>query len=575
MRYATLDDVRYFSREIKRRCADRKVGLVFKTGLPTAHATKTSIVVPTPTFPMEYEEFVMLRYYALHEVGHHLRAECFDLLDQVAPILTDNMFGVWNCVEDELQENEIRRVWAGDLRTLRMGRDIHITRMNKAMRKDKDSGLPFCPDGVKKAVVHAVCQMARIKWHPNIAALVDVTLDILGTDARALFDELMAEGWADRIKPMSVADGYTLARELHARVWPHEEEKDPEAQQNEAGEDEENQEDSKGESESCNNSESGDDEEGESVPKNISIDWKDLVNDDHADKLDDGDPDPDGEYEINYTGWTPQTGEYYPRDQVIVKHPSHEDELPRWCEYEDYDPDTSVANQIRRYIQSKNRAAWQTNRLSGRINKRALKRIRTGTREFNRKIFQKRTDTEAMDTAIMLLVDWSGSMSGERSYIAAGAAATLSDCFERILGVPVCVLGHTDGLRLEMIHAKDFGERRTGAEIYRSLFSVEMCGNADGDALLYAYDIMRKRPESRKIIISISDGNPADSFSGCPATLLKQAIDMIRTTDVELYGVGAQHRNVHLFYGDDSVVIDNLDELNECILNIAKGFVLK
>jgi nitric oxide reductase activation protein len=376
---------------------------------------------------------------------------------------------------------------------------------------------------------------------------------------------------------MDVQHGYELARELHARLWPEEEEESgegaSEAQQNGEGEGEENQEVTSDEGEKRSKDEDTD------VPKNndgkVRIDWSDLIGDDHHDKMPEGvKGDEEADYEINYAGWTTQDGgQYYP-DSHIDSVPMYKNPPP--LRDGDYHPDTSFANQMRRYIQSTNRASWETNRLTGRINKRALKRIRTGTSEFNRKVFQRRQDSRAINTCITLLVDWSGSMSGDRAKIASNAAATLVDCFEGVLGVPVEVLAHTVFSKLTMYHIKDYGARMTGHDVYNGLWNNEMCGNADGDALLYARDRIVKRPEKRKLIISIADGMPADSFDwGDPASLLTRAIESTRNEGIEVYGIGAQHENIGIFYGKDSVVINDLSDLSRTLLNVAQTFVLE
>jgi cobalamin biosynthesis protein CobT len=248
------------------------------------------------------------------------------------------------------------------------------------------------------------------------------------------------------------------------------------------------------------------------------------------------------------------------------------------CEEMAYHPDTSFANQLRRYIQSTAKVGWENNRLTGkRINKRALKRIVTGTREYNRRVFQRKHDKQALNTCITLLVDWSGSMYGTRAEIAANAAAILTDCFENVLGVPVEVLGHTERRGgLWMYNIKKYGERLSGQDVFNRFKKCEMSGNADADALLYTYDRIRNRPEKRKIVLSISDGCPADcyDYNTDPGTMLVHTVNMIRGEGVEVHGIGAEHPQVKEFYGSDSEVVMDLASLAPTLLNAAKKFVL-
>jgi Mg-chelatase subunit ChlD len=311
--------------------------------------------------------------------------------------------------------------------------------------------------------------------------------------------------------------------------------------------------------------------------------WTDMLMDQHEDKAEEGASEGKARAEgmtISYEGWTPNGRSlFYDPSHIKVRDDFTRDEGSHYNCIGALHMDTSVANGIRRHIQAQNRTKFSGNRLSGkRINKRALKRIKTGTREYNRKVFQTREDKKDLNTCITLLVDWSGSMSGSRATIAASAAATLAECFGRVLGVPVEVLGHTThDMTPRMLHIKEFDDKcLPPEELHRRFNWTDMSGNADGDALLYAYDRIRQRKEKRKIIIAIADGNPAQCRRGDPATALHEAITCIRESkDVELYGIGAQHQNIRKFYGEQSQVITKLDELGPVLLEVAKEFVSK
>jgi hypothetical protein len=582
MRQATMNDLRFWVRDVRRRCGERSITVQFDKDAQTAHATERGIVIPAPSLPMSYEAFCKLRYYALHEVGHLLRKECFALLKDNP--MTPNYFGVWNCIEDELQEDETRRAFRGDRKTLCVGRDIHITDMCRQACEDKVRLGVDEPDEdtQKRVAVHALAHRMRISWHPGVEHLIALMFDAFGKGARAWYDTLVSEGWDKRLVPMSVEDGMRLSRELAERLWPEE------AQQNEdmrskkaSGESEENQEDSDGEP--CEAQQNGDDEEEGEGPSSQepkqgdwTVDWKDLLNDDHKDKIEGA---PAGGMNIDYTGWSAgEMGTYYPDSDIYQTNEFDSLEETYEGSNLEFHPDTSFANQLRRYIQSTAKVGWENNRLTGkRINKRALKRIVTGTREYNRRVFQRKHDKQALNTCITLLVDWSGSMYGTRAEIAANAAAILTDCFENVLGVPVEVLGHTERRGgLWMYNIKKYGERLSGQDVFNRFKKCEMSGNADADALLYTYDRIRNRPEKRKIVLSISDGCPADcyDYNTDPGTMLVHTVNMIRGEGVEVHGIGAEHPQVKEFYGSDSEVVMDLASLAPTLLNAAKKFVL-
>ena len=567
----------------------------YADGLDTAYSTPDSIVIPALKMPLTQEQMHLIRYYMIHEVGHHLRSKSFDLLIEAA-ITNQNAHGVWNMLEDEQLERNAQSLYLGDRLSICIGRNIHITNMLNKWRDESDGGRLQCSEDTAKAVaVHAVCCGSR-EWHPQVEHLVENMLDTCGTQMREWYTTLMDEGWSERIAtPLDEEQTRDLAMELFARLWPEQEagkapedqpkgggkgkgepKEEGEVQQNGDGNPEDNQEDGEGEGEKCSKTEPSSQELGEGAePKTFTIPWDEIVGSDHG-----VDPKSTSKLDIDYTGWSKGEVVCYPDEHIeTVKvndarrewRPGREAQLA-------YNPDTTFANQMRRHIQSEAHDEWESNRKTGRLNVRAIKRIKTGTKEHNRRIFKRRTDHEGINTCITVLVDWSGSMHGGCDAIAAGAAGLLVDSFERVLRVPVEVLAHTTGGKgLQMIEVKPYGDRADGRTVVKRLAQHDLCGNADGDALLYAWDRIKARPEKRKIIISIADGQPADCFDYTTdaGSVLTFAIEEIRKSKVELYGIGARHEGIREWYGDDSEVVMNLDEMSKVLLRVAEKFVLK
>ena len=53
-------------------------------------------------------------------------------------------------------------------------------------------------------------------------------------------------------------------------------------------------------------------------------------------------------------------------------------------------------------------------------------------------------------------------------------------------------------------------------------------GNSDGDAVSMAYDRLKQRPESRKILLVLSDGKPCSSgIGGLQRTFLRDTVDRV------------------------------------------------
>jgi cobalamin biosynthesis protein CobT len=277
----------------------------------------------------------------------------------------------------------------------------------------------------------------------------------------------------------------------------------------------------------------------------------------------------------------------------------------------------ALANNIRRYLMTLKRSKWQKERTTGRkINKRGLSRLATGSSDYNKRIFQRRIDHDDMDTAIMLLVDWSGSMHGLRSMLANLAAQRVNAVFGDALNLPLKIMTHTTRavsgsdsmLNMELGTIKDWKDPRPSSREIADRFiraaQEGMNTNADGDALMYARAELMKRPERRKILIILSDGQPSAHYlhrskgtASAPggrtasgftldnlslkryrsAALLKQVVkELAADTDVDFYAIGIG-RTVKLggFYGKENTQsIADLDCLNDVLLKTMRDCML-
>ena len=96
--------------------------------------------------------------------------------------------------------------------------------------------------------------------------------------------------------------------------------------------------------------------------------------------------------------------------------------------------------------------------------------------------------------------------------------------------------------------------------------------NVDGEALIWAFNRLKKRQESRKILIIISDGAPVDDSTlsvnrgNFLEKNLRDSIKIIEDkTDVELIAIGIGH-DVSRYY-KKAITIMDVDQLGEVLLN--------
>lgn len=207
------------------------------------------------------------------------------------------------------------------------------------------------------------------------------------------------------------------------------------------------------------------------------------------------------------------------------------------------------------------------------------------------RIFTHREEAKANNTVVSLLIDNSGSMSGQKMRIAMLSAYALSETLER-LHIKHEVIGFTtyDDAKVEraltqerdkqyemsksdpgydrfwpiaMPIYKDFNERINAVVRQRIAYAMfaqkDLSENIDGESLLYEVDRIMKQPEKRKVIIVLSDGQPAGCYNAGPH--LAYVTDKIqREKQVELVGIGILDDSVRDYY-KNYFVLDDVNDL--------------
>ncbi len=191
--------------------------------------------------------------------------------------------------------------------------------------------------------------------------------------------------------------------------------------------------------------------------------------------------------------------------------------------------------------------------------------------DWNSRVFKKRTsETDLMDTCILLLNDGSGSMSGTKYETTAKASALCNDAFARVLHIPIMIVSFTSNGDTPVLGImKGFNETVSDDQMAERFcdFSNHMSGNNDADSLLWAYHEILKRPEKRKVIIVLSDGSPADGI-GDPFHALKVTTKVILDDKrVDLYGIGIMDDNVKYFYPKHKV-LKSISELEPSLVEV-------
>lgn len=197
------------------------------------------------------------------------------------------------------------------------------------------------------------------------------------------------------------------------------------------------------------------------------------------------------------------------------------------------------------------------------------------------KLFYKNVlPNETPELAVGLLLDESGSMGCcDRCTYARAAAIILYD-FCRSLNIPVTVYGHSTGARSDQtVQLYSYAEFDSidNDDRYRMMDIRARNNNRDGAPLRYVAEQLVARPEQVKILILVSDGQPADY--GYMGTAAEEDLRGIRK-EYQRKGVlfvaaaiGDDKQNIERIYGDSFMDITDLQQLPVKLTSVVKRHI--
>lgn len=216
-------------------------------------------------------------------------------------------------------------------------------------------------------------------------------------------------------------------------------------------------------------------------------------------------------------------------------------------------------------------------RLSGLIQASRLRRRharRTGSKIDNRvvhrlalhdtRLFLHQEEKTEVNTAIMILVDRSGSMQHQKievasktAYVVAEALDSIPGCFAAVAAFPV---GNSDGVA-PLVR---FGERPCSSKFGMSAGG----GTPLAQALYWAGVELLKREEPRKILLSVTDGEPDDLRT------TKSAIRWLLDQGIESMGLGICEESVRTIFPTYGVVY-SVEELPPALFGMLQEKLTK
>lgn len=181
----------------------------------------------------------------------------------------------------------------------------------------------------------------------------------------------------------------------------------------------------------------------------------------------------------------------------------------------------------------------------------------------NPRLFRSDAPTPAVNTAVHLLVDTSGSMSGQPIRRARQACFAIAHALKAIPGINMGVTtfpahGETYSVSPVLEHGKPF----------HSNFLFETTGSTPlTEALLWATQELCRQPEPRKILIVLTDGSPDN-----PVTCRQAIAEASRF--VEILGIGIWDESIKKLLPDSSAIIYYLSDLSSALFNMLQNTLI-
>lgn len=166
--------------------------------------------------------------------------------------------------------------------------------------------------------------------------------------------------------------------------------------------------------------------------------------------------------------------------------------------------------------------------------------------------------------------------SSDRITTARAAALVLHD-FCRSLGLPVIVYGHSTGYDDVELYAYAEFDSMDGRDKYRIMDMSARWGNRDGAALRFVAERLSQREEETRILILISDGQPADTdYYGTEAEADLRGIKREYTNKGILMfaaAIGDDKPNIQRIYKDGFLDITDLHKLPANLTRLISQYI--
>ena len=283
-------------------------------------------------------------------------------------------------------------------------------------------------------------------------------------------------------------------------------------------------------------------------------------------------------------------------DKVISKNPDRFNEMycapcrysvtPRHADYFDHYIKplmgdglvATLSKDLERAISSQNRKQYIPGQRRGKLHGPSLHRLSM----HDDRVFRQLHVKKSVNSCVQIVIDLSGSMRGDKINTACAAAYTLAEALSRI-SVKTLISGFTTytnsipGIGREFNRSealflpvmKHWDSSITDKQVIMNLGaicgSVLLAENVDGESIATLMQHFSGRQEDRKIMIVLSDGEPACHGYGM-SSHLKEVVRQIETeTDINLLAIGVETDAPRQFYSNN-ICISTVEELSKTLI---------
>ena len=293
----------------------------------------------------------------------------------------------------------------------------------------------------------------------------------------------------------------------------------------------------------------------------------------------------DGNYDFQYRRFTDRFDQVISGKQLSYNSTEYDKML---------DATAGQTNVLRRTLErklaAKMKRSWVGGQQQGRLDSRRLVGAYTGSEN----VYKKREESDDLDTVVMILIDHSMSMSGRKIEMAAKACVALASALENT-NISYAIQGFTTTSRgvpvpegtdvdlydsfspIMQIRYKEFGDKLSRVKGCLGGISrtFDRCAeyNVDGLSVDQSGRELLRRPEKRKVLMVLSDGQPADKFmskavgdSTLYQSHLGSVVLSLMSDDIDVFGIGIESDAVTEYY-PNCAVLWNLDDLESEVIS--------